>query len=555
MFNPRQLLVHSTLLKTVVHLNDFSWISREFVLCAFQQYLRNQNMFCIWNMQRDTSEPMFSNNNFAPKITVVENSVFPVLGRGNWQSCTTGLSESLEWSENPWEIVASTNLDHSKGDLFREISSKSVKTRPGDPVLIGVKLECTSASGIPTVEDSTVDLVVTDPPFGGLLHYSELSDFFYVWLRLVLVEKYSDYFTSEYTPKALEAVANKARNPQDHDAFYQRMLTECWREAGRILKPSGLLAFTFHHSEDEPWVAVLESLFNAGFILEGTYPIRSDESKGEGEFGSQKIEYDIIHVCRKRTEEPQPISWARLRRMIMQDVRQLKRLLEQHQDAGLQDADLQVVRRGKALEYYSRHYGMVYVERGREFPVKDALLAINQMLDEESDTKTEAPPAHAEAYTRQFFRLFANRTSLARDQMQKYLRGTGVSPQEFVDRGWCAEQQKVFYAVTPVDWAKTWKGVARSVMSRDFDQATFMVGACYEGSGIKLSDTLNRPTFVPHPATGDLLDWLIRHGGELKIKSAALIARQLFQTWLSKKENQEKLRQQQLQFGFDEAGE
>ena len=92
-------------------------------------------------------------------------------------------------------------------------------------------------------------------------------------------------------------------------------------------------------------------------------------------------------------------------------------------------------------------------------------------------------------------------------------------------------------------------------MSRDFDQAMFMVGACYDGSGIKLSDTLNRPTFVPHPATGDLLDWLIRHGGELKIKSAALIARQLFQTWLSKKENQEKLRQQQLQFGFDEAGE
>src|SRR5208337_4377622 len=191
---------------------------------------------------------------------------------------------------------------------------------------------------------------------------------------------------------------------------------QCWNQAHRILKPGGILVFTFHHSEDEPWVAVLESLFNAGFILEGTYPIRSDESKGEGEFGSQKIEYDIIHVCRKRTEEPQPISWARLRRMIMQDVRQLKRLLEQHQDAGLQDADLQVVRRGKALEYYSRHYGMVYVERGREFPVKDALLAINQMLDEESDTKTEAPPAHAEAYTRQFFRLFANRTSLARDQ-------------------------------------------------------------------------------------------------------------------------------------------
>ena len=46
------------------------------------------------------------------------------------------------------------------------------------------------------------------------------------------------------------------------------------------------------------------------------------------------------------------------------------------QQAGLQEADLRVIRRGKALEYYSRHYGKVYIERGREgeFTVKDALV-------------------------------------------------------------------------------------------------------------------------------------------------------------------------------------
>lgn len=559
MFNPRQLLVQTQLLRSITSSRANNEKAKEFVLGGFQQYLRNQNMFCIWNVPADKMEPMFSNNNFHPKATMIENSVFADLGRGNWASSAANIQSALAWKGNPWETVSVFDLDRNVVTDADSLTSKSVKTFTNDPVVDGQTLDSRSSSDLVGITDSSHDLVITDPPFGGLLHYAELADFFYVWLRLVLKEHYADKFTNDYTPKTLEAVSNRARHPEDADEFYQKILTECWREAWRILKPGGLLAFTFHHSEDEPWVAVLESLFQAGFYLEATYPIRSDETKGEGAkpgtFGSQLIEYDIIHVCRKRTDEPQPISWAKLRRMILQDVRQLKNLLEQHHNAGLQAADLQVIRRGKALEYYSRHYGMVYVERGREFPVKDALLAINQMLDEESDATTEAPPAHAEAYTRQFFRLFTARNSLSRDQMSKHLRGTGVSPQEFIERGWCDEKQKVFYAVSPLAWAKAWRGVARSVMSRDFDQGMFMVGACYEGSGIKLSDTLNSPTFLPHPATGDILDWLVRNGADVPMKTAAHTARQLFKTWLSKKENQEKMREQQLKFGFDEAGE
>jgi len=79
--------------------------------------------------------------------------------------------------------------------------------------------------------------------------------------------------------RAFVAVANRAREPEDPDGFYQRLLTQCWREAHRVLKPSGILAFTFHHSEDEPWVAVLESLFDAGYYLEATYPAATTASR------------------------------------------------------------------------------------------------------------------------------------------------------------------------------------------------------------------------------------------------------------------------------------
>ena len=546
LFNSRQLLVHALLLKSIVECKSVSNTAKELALSAFQQYLRNQNMFCIWDKGYDKLVPMLSNSNFAPKITVVENCVFPRLGRGNWTSCINGMTESLDWCDNPWELVATTELGRLgfTGDLKN--AGKSVKVYPCDKLSGATQIECQSSSDIRTVSSESYDLIITDPPFGELIQYSELADFFYVWLRLFLLHQYPNVFLPEATPKALEAVSNDSRHPDDPDGFYQRVLTECWKEANRILKPSGILAFTFHHSEDEPWVAVLESLFDAGFYLEGTYPIRSDETKGEGEFGSQKIEFDIIHVCRKRTEDPEPVSWARLRRQIMQDVRQLQNILEQHQQAGLQAADLQVIRRGKALEYYSKHYGKVYVERGRGFSVRDALVGINQLLDDEADTTAQTPPVLAEPYTRQFLRLFADRMDLKRDQMQKFLRGTGVSPQEFIDRGWCQERQKVFYVTSPLELARGWKGVARNSMARDFDQATFMVGACFEDSGIKMTETLDNPQFMPHPATRDILDWLTRHGGNDKIKAAARTARQLYNSWLAK--NEKKVYEQRTLF-------
>lgn len=550
MFNSRQLLVHATLLKTIHHANGISTDVRDFVLGAFQQYLRNQNMFCIWNTVADKMEPLFSNNNFAPKITVIENSVFSTLGRGNWESSTSGLIETIQWCNDPWEIVSVAELERIDMESADQVSGKSAKVMPHDPVVGKHQLDCSASSDLRTIADNSLDLVITDPPFGGLLHYSELSDFFYVWLRLVLKDTYPTIFSSENTPKALEAVANKARNPDDHDEFYQKVLTQCWHEAVRILKPSGILAFTFHHSEDEPWVAVLESLFDAGFYLEGTFPIRSDESKGEGEFGSQQIEFDIVHVCRKRVEDPQEISWARLRRQILQDVRQLQELLEHHQQSGLQEADLQVIRRGKALEYYSKHYGKVYVEKGREFTVKEALAGINQLLDDQRDSTSEVPPVDAEPYTRQFLRLFRGQLSLERGQLQKFLRGTGISPAEFEERGWCIEKGKIFYVTPPLEQALKWKGASRQGMGRDFDQAMFLIGACYENSGIRVQDTLNSERFLPHPATGDVIDWFTRHGGDSKMKDAAKLAKQLYSKWVAS--NQPKIKAAQRTFDFAE---
>ncbi|MBK8636966.1 MAG: DUF1156 domain-containing protein [Chromatiaceae bacterium] len=548
MFNARQLLVHALILRAIDQAFGYSEVTKEVVLGAFQQYLRNQNLFCFWDRGYDKLVPMMSNNNFHPKSNIIENAVFPQLGRGNWTTARETVMEGTSWMRNPWEMVSTSSLVTDHGLSHSILSGKSEKVYTRDPVMRATRVSCGSSSDLGELAAlESQDLVITDPPFSGLLHYSELSDFFYVWLRLYLKDKYPGQFGPEFTPKALEAVSNKARQPEDPDGFYKRILTQCWREAHRILKAGGMLAFTFHHKDDEPWVDVLESLFDAGFYLEATYPIRSDETKGKGEFGSKTIEYDIIHVCRKRTQEPTPISWPRLRRQILADVRQLQHLLEHHQREGLPRADIQVIKRGKALEYFSRHYGQVYIEQGREFPVKEALVGINQLLDEEAEGQTQVP-VNCEPLTRQFLRIFARQAEVKRDELQKYLRGTGMAPSDFIERGWCLERKKLYYWTSAVEFAQA-RADKAATLHRDLDQALLLVGAFHPESGVSAKRLLT-DDFRPHPALGDLLDWMLRHHPDPAAKSAAISARTRYLSWAA--EHRTLVQRQLSLFGLEE---
>jgi hypothetical protein len=591
MFNPRQLLVHTQLMRAITEAPEDQWPLdvREQALGALQQYLRNQNMFAFWNQAADKMEPMFSNANFHPKQQTIENCVFHKLGRGNWESSGQKVVDAMAWAQAPWEL---TVVKKEGG------KSKSEKVEADDPIEIGPTIHCSSSTDLSMLNGTPFDLVITDPPFGNNLFYADLADFFFVWMRLPLLKWYRGmperkYFEPERTPHAVEAVDNTVEHPDDREDyererfltngilatvreltsnkelgekdpnplyrpepasdFYQQTLTACWAEAGRLLKQGGLMAFTFHHSADAPWVDVLEALFNAGYLLVATYPIRSDETKGAtGAFGSRKIEYDIVHVCRKRLEEPKAVSWARMRRWVKDEAAQLKELLEHSHGKELPESDLLVILRGKALEFYSRHYGQVFTGDGQVLGVRDALLGINLLLDDLLAGKDEngkrRPPDAAEPASRLFLRVFQSRRSMARDELHKTLRGTGVSQGDIEARGWIRVvgtsvnvipiEERFQYFTAP--------GRNRKVLKTDLDQAHFLIGAATPGSGVDVSDELNRATFQIKRSVDPILDWYAQTDPDRGIERAAKLALDLVSHWRAKPEKGPAFRQMTL---------
>lgn len=581
MFNPRQLLVHTQLLKAISEAPEDKWPLdvREQVLGGFQQYLRNQNMFCFWDIGYDKLVPMMSNANYHPKNLIIENCVFNSLGRGNWQSNTANVLEGVAWANNPWEGIILPETE----------KAKSLREELGDPVIPGnSSVNCGSSTNLAILGDELFDLVITDPPFGNNLFYADLSDFFYVWLRYPLQKWYAGlpeykYFEPERTPHSLEAVDNSIEHPderEDHEKpafveikylellrkltndsslvekaanplyrpppssdFYSQTLSACWAEARRRLKDGGIMAFTFHHNEDQAWIDILKALFDAGYVLVATYPIRSDESKGEsGAFGSRKIEYDIIHVCRKRLEEPQPVSWSRMRRWVKDEAKQLKSLLEHTHGKELPESDLRVILRGKSLEFYSRHYGKVFTGDNQALEVRDALLGINLLLDDLLEGSSavgllKRPPETAEPASRLYLRIFGGHDAIERDELHKTLRGTGISQGDLEAAGWVRVVGRSVHVV-PISERFAYfteRGRNRKVIKTDLDQAHFLIGAALPNSGLKIDSELDNPNLRIKKSVDEILKWYAEVEGAWELRQAAKTAVQLVEHWRSRK--------------------
>ena len=286
-FNDRQLLALSMLRQAICEIDDPP--ARTMLLTLFSGVLEFNNLFTSYKGEGTGAvRHMFSHHILKPERVPIEANLWGTSkSSGSFSTLfRSRLLRALEYQLAPTEVTGRARGASRISSL--PFSGNVHKWPTGGQLLErGIYLSCgdSANTGLP---ESSIDLVITDPPFFDNVHYSELADFFYAWQQL------SNGRSAVTTRSPAEV--------QDADAAcFAGKLTGVLRECDRVLKDNGLLVFSYHHSRDEGWEAVAKAILDAGFIVVNSQPVKAEMSVATPKAQAKDpIQLDIIVVCRKR---------------------------------------------------------------------------------------------------------------------------------------------------------------------------------------------------------------------------------------------------------------
>lgn len=230
-----------------------------------------------------------------------------------------------------------------------------------------------SATELP-YQDGYFDAVITDPPYYNNIAYSELSDFFYVWLKRSIGELYPTVLGAPVTPKEQEVVEGGSLKRSKE--WFEQELSSAFRECARVLHDDGICVVVYAHKAVSAWESLVASLLKAGLTVDGSWPFST-------EMGARLIGQDtaalassIFLVCRKRKVDAGVGIAGDVRRAIEVNVRQR---LNQFWEAGLRGADFFISAIGPATEAFSR-YDRVMTMGGADVTVSTLLEWVQQTV-------------------------------------------------------------------------------------------------------------------------------------------------------------------------------
>jgi len=208
------------------------------------------------------------------------------------------------------------------------------------------------------------DVVVTDPPYYDAIPYSDLMDFFYVWLRRTLLgvsPEYDAAFAKPLAPKwdhaasdgeLIDDASRFGGNREASKRNYEEGMARTFQACHRSLGPDGRLVIVFAHKQPDAWETLVSAIVKAGFVVDGSWPIATEMRGGVRNFGRASLGSSIWLACRKRD----PAARAGWDAQVLKEMETgIISKLRDFWDAGIRGPDFVWAATGPALEAYSRY--------------------------------------------------------------------------------------------------------------------------------------------------------------------------------------------------------
>jgi adenine-specific DNA methylase len=349
LFNARQTLALTTFSRLVreaaeelscYHHGDYSKAVVTYLALAHDRLAENDSSLCRWNGTSEKLQGTFG------------RQALPMV----WDYCETS---PFGGAVGSWDSLVENQINGFLGCCFR-VSSDGVASRG-------------SSDRLP-LEDHSVDLVITDPPYYDAVPYADLSDFFYVWLKRSVGDLYPMLFRPPLTPKTQEVIQAAQRHAGDRARaahVYEEMIGAAFSEMYRVLPKDGIACVMFAHKTTTAWETLIAGLLRSGLNVTASWPIHTEMKTRMIAIETAALASSVTLVCRKRSDGAGNGMWDDVR----QELRQVaQERLDLFWSQGIRGADFFISAIGPALSVFGK-YERVTKLSGEE-------VTVGQFLDE-----------------------------------------------------------------------------------------------------------------------------------------------------------------------------
>ena len=338
LFTSRQLATLSSLIKAIaeaksqvnrLHSRGFADAIAGFLSCIMDRQADYGSTGCIWVNNHEKIGHQFSR--FALPMVWDIAEVCP------FTTASGGLDSAYDWVTRVVDHLQEATVD---------------APRPS------VKLK--SAIG---GQHCGFDVIITDPPYYDAIPYSDLMDFFHIWLRRA-AHSFSDELRESFVPRLgpkWDGEANDGELIDDASRFggdkrrskenYEEGMARAFSTCLNALKQDGRLVVVFASKSPDAWETLVAALIRAGFVVDASWPIQTERQTRLRSVSSAALSSSIWLVCKRR-----PLARPGWDSGVLQEMREkITRQLRDFWDAGIRGPDFVWAATGPALEAFSKY--------------------------------------------------------------------------------------------------------------------------------------------------------------------------------------------------------